>query len=78
LSSAQQSFNLELDSDLVMWRLGFAFHEMASGLLSVFLPLYIVAIDGANALLDIGIMSAVAMLLAIPALIMNKCVNVYS
>ena len=43
-----------------MWRLGFAFHEMASGLLSVFLPLYIVAIDGANALLDIGIMSAVA------------------
>ncbi len=50
-----------------MWRLGFAFHEMASGLLSVFLPLYIVAIDGANALLDIGIMSAVALLLAIPA-----------
>ena len=50
-----------------MWRLGFAFHEMASGLLSVFLPLYIVAIDGTNALLDIGIMSAVAMLLAIPA-----------
>jgi MFS family permease len=40
---------------------------MASGLLSVFLPLYIVAIDGTNALLDIGIMSAVAMLLAIPA-----------
>jgi MFS family permease len=40
---------------------------MASGLLSVFLPLYIVAIDGANALLDIGIMSAVALLLAIPA-----------
>lgn len=36
------------------------FHEMASGLLSVFLPLYIVAIDGANALLDIGIMSTVA------------------
>jgi len=50
-----------------MWRFGFAFHEMASGLLSVFLPLYIVAIDGANALLDIGIMSAVALLLAIPA-----------
>ena len=50
-----------------MWRLGFAFHEVASGLLSVFLPLYIVAIDSANALLDIGIMSAVAMLLAIPA-----------
>jgi hypothetical protein len=61
-----------------MWRLGFAFNEMAPGLLSVFSPLYIVAIDGANALLDIGIMSAVAMLLAIPALIMNKCVNVYS
>jgi len=40
---------------------------MASGLWSVFLQLYIVAIDGANALLDIGIMSAVALLLAIPA-----------
>jgi MFS family permease len=50
-----------------MWRLGFVFHEMASGLLSVFLPLYIVTIDPVNALLDIGIMSAVAVILAIPA-----------
>ncbi|MEM0313017.1 MAG: hypothetical protein QXQ41_00485, partial [Candidatus Bathyarchaeia archaeon] len=49
----------------VMWRLGFVFHEMAFGLLSVFLPLYIIAIGGS--LVDIGVMSAVALFLAIPA-----------
>lgn len=48
-----------------MWRLGFFFHEMAFGLLSVFLPLHIVAIGGS--LVDIGIMFAVALLLQIPA-----------
>ena len=48
-----------------MWRLGFFFHEMAFGLLSVFLPLYVIAIGGT--LIDIGVMSAVALLLAIPA-----------
>jgi MFS family permease len=48
-----------------MWRLGFFFHEMGFGLLSIFLPLYVVAIGGS--LVDIGIMSAVALLLAIPA-----------
>jgi len=47
-----------------MWRLGFFFHEMAFGLLSVFLPLYVIAIGGS--LVDIGIMSASALFLAIP------------
>jgi len=47
-----------------MWRLGFFFHEMAFGLLSVFLPLYVIAIGGS--LVDIGMMSASALFLAIP------------
>jgi len=48
-----------------MWRLGFFFHEMAFGLLSVFFPLYVIAMGGS--LVDIGIMSAVALLLVIPS-----------
>lgn len=48
-----------------MWRLGFFFHEMAFGLLSIFLPLYIVSIGGS--LVQVGIMSATALVLAIPA-----------
>ena len=48
-----------------MWRLGFFFHEMAFGLLSVFLPLYVMAVGGS--LVDIGIMSATALFLVIPA-----------
>jgi MFS family permease len=48
-----------------MWRLGFFFHEMSFGLLSVFIPLYVLAIGGS--LVDIGIMIAVALFLAIPA-----------
>lgn len=48
-----------------MWWLGFFFHEMAFGLLSVFIPLYVVSIGGS--LIEIGIMSTVAILLAIPA-----------
>jgi len=48
-----------------MWRLGFFFHEMAFGLLSVFLPLYIISIGGS--LVDVGIMSASALFLVIPS-----------
>jgi MFS family permease len=48
-----------------MWRLGFFFHEMGFGLLSIFLPLYMITI-GAS-LIEIGIMSAAALFLAIPA-----------
>jgi MFS family permease len=50
-----------------MWRLGFFFHEMGYGLLSIFLPLYIMSIDPGNGLYYIGIFSAVALFLAIPA-----------
>lgn len=48
-----------------MWRVGFLFHEMAFGLLSIFLPLYIVSVGGS--LLDVGLMASAATLLAIPA-----------
>jgi MFS family permease len=48
-----------------MWRIGFFFHEVAFGLLSIFLPLYVVSIGGS--LLDVGLMASVATLLAIPA-----------
>ena len=48
-----------------MWRLGFFFHEMGFGLLSVFLPLYVISIGGS--LVEVGLISAVALLLAIPA-----------
>ena len=48
-----------------MWRLGFFFRDMAFGLLSVFLPLHVIAIGGS--LVDIGIMFAIASFLAIPS-----------
>jgi len=47
-----------------MWRLGFFFHEMGYGLLSIFLPLYVIAIGGS--LFEIGVMASVALLLSIP------------
>jgi MFS family permease len=49
-----------------MWRAGFFFHEMAFGLLSVFIPLYVI-VDLGGSLLEVGIMSALALFLAIPA-----------
>jgi MFS family permease len=50
-----------------MWRLGFFFHEMGFGLLSVFLPLYVVSQTVGGSLFDVGIMAAAALFLAIPA-----------
>ncbi len=50
-----------------MWRLGFFFHEMGFGLLSIFLPLYIVSIAPVNGLFYVGVNSALALFLAIPA-----------
>jgi MFS family permease len=47
-----------------MWRLGFFFHETAFGLLSVFIPLYVIMLGGS--LVDIGIMISVALFVAIP------------
>jgi len=48
-----------------MWRLGFFFHETSFGLLSVFIPLYVITLGGS--LVDIGIMISVALFAAIPA-----------
>ena len=48
-----------------MWIIGFLFHEMAFGLLSVFLPLYITGSLGGS-LIDIGIMAALANFVAVP------------
>jgi len=50
-----------------MWRVGFFFHEMGFGLLSIFLPLYVVQIDPQNGLVYVGIMMAIALFAAIPA-----------
>jgi len=50
-----------------MWRLGFFFHEMAFGLLSIFLSLYVVTIEPSNGLFYIGILAATSLLVAIPA-----------
>jgi MFS family permease len=50
-----------------MWRLGFFFHEMGFGLLSIFLPIYVVFIAPGNGLFYVGIMSALALFSAIPA-----------
>ncbi|MBS7633440.1 MFS transporter [Candidatus Bathyarchaeota archaeon] len=49
-----------------MWRLGAFFHEMGFGLLSIFLPLYIVSPTVGGSVLDVGVMSAVALLACIP------------
>jgi MFS family permease len=48
-----------------MWRLGFFFHETAFGLLSVFIPLYVLTLGGS--LVDVGIMTSAALFAAIPA-----------
>ncbi len=50
-----------------MWRLGFFFHEMGFGLLSIFLPLYIVSPSVGGSLVDVGTLVCVALFLAIPA-----------
>jgi len=50
-----------------MWRLGFFFHEMSFGLLSVFLPLYVVSTFLKGSLFDVGVMWAAGLFLAIPA-----------
>jgi len=49
-----------------MWRLGFFFHEMAFGLLSVFIPLYVV-LQLHGSLIELGIMVSLALFCGIPA-----------
>ncbi|MBS7641384.1 MAG: MFS transporter [Candidatus Bathyarchaeia archaeon] len=48
-----------------MWWLGFAFHEVSAGFLSVFIPLYIIYLGGS--LTHVGLASSLVTLLAIPA-----------
>ena len=54
-----------------MWRLGFFFHEIAFGLLSVFIPLYVVAFKDTSVLggplVALGIMASIAVFASIPA-----------
>jgi len=58
-------FLLPLIPFLAMWFIGFLFHEMAFGLLSVFLPLYITGQLGGS-LTDVGAMVAIANFVAVP------------
>ena len=54
-----------------MWRLGFFFHEIAFGLLSVFIPLYVVAFKNTSLLggplVALGVMTSIAIFCSIPA-----------
>ena len=49
-----------------MWLLGFFLHEMAFGLLSVFVPLYITGTIVGGTLVDVGIMTSLATFSSIP------------
>ena len=54
-----------------MWRLGFFFHDMAFGLLTVFIPLYVVVFKNTGILggplLALGVMTSIAIFCSIPA-----------
>ncbi|MGO8805050.1 MAG: MFS transporter [Candidatus Bathyarchaeia archaeon] len=54
-----------------MWRLGFFFHDMAFGLLTVFIPLYVIAFKNTSILggplLALGVMTSIAIFCSIPA-----------
>jgi len=59
---------------LPMWRLGFFFHDMAFGLLTVFVPLYLILHFSAGSLaflggplLALGVMTSIAIFCSIPA-----------
>jgi MFS family permease len=54
-----------------MWRLGFFFHEIAFGLLSVFIPLYVITFQDTSIiggpLVALGVMTSIAIFCTIPA-----------
>jgi MFS family permease len=54
-----------------MWRLGFFFHEIVFGLMSVFIPLYLVAFNDTSILggplVALGVMTSIAVFASIPA-----------
>lgn len=49
-----------------MWFIGFIFHEIAFGLLSIFLPLYVTGQLVGGSLTDFGLMTATASFMAVP------------
>ena len=49
-----------------MWLLGFFLHEMAFGLLSIFVPLYVTSSVVGGSLVEVGLMVSLATFLAIP------------
>jgi MFS family permease len=49
-----------------MWLLGFFLHEMAFGLLSIFVPLYVASSIVGGSLVDVGLMVSLATFVAIP------------
>jgi MFS family permease len=49
-----------------MWLLGFFLHEMAFGLLSIFVPLYVTSSVVGGSLVDVGLMVSLATFAAIP------------
>ena len=59
------------NSAFAMWRLGFFFHEIAFGLLSVFIPLYVVTFQNTELLggplVALGVMTSIAIFCTIPA-----------
>jgi len=65
-----QSFNVTLKQSFSMWRLGFFFHDMAFGLLTVFIPLYVVTFQNTavlgGPLLALGVMTSIAIFCSIP------------
>jgi MFS family permease len=62
---------LPLSRCVRMWRLGFFFHDMAFGLLTVFIPLYVITFQDTSILggplLAVGVMTAIAIFCSIPA-----------
>jgi len=56
---------------MAMWRLGFFFHDMAFGLLTVFIPLYVIVFKNTSILggplLALGVMTSIAIFCSIPA-----------
>jgi len=48
-----------------VWWLSFAFHDVAFGLLSVFMPLYVLSIGGS--LLDVGLLASLSIIASAPA-----------
>ena len=56
---------------MAMWRLGFFFHDMAFGLLTVFIPLYVIVFKNTSILggplLALGVMMSIAIFCSIPS-----------